>query len=79
MSLQLLARRHKFNILELENLVECCSLMLARRHAFDIFEWDALCCEQRRSFFPILVFSLEVNIYSAEMHSHMNVDLCKIF
>ena len=53
--------------------------MLARRHAFDIFEWDALCCEQRRSFFPIPVFSSEVNIYSAEMHSHMNVDLCKIF
>ncbi len=30
-------------------------------------------------FFPIPVFSLEVNIYSTEMHSHMNVDLCKIF
>ena len=29
------------------------------------------------SFLP--VFSLEVNIYSTEMHSHMNVDLCKIF
>ena len=53
--------------------------MLARRHAFDIFEWDALRCEQRRSFFPIPVFSLEVNSYSAEMHSHMNVNLCKVF
>ena len=53
--------------------------MLARTHAFDIFEWDALCGEQRRSFFPIHVFSSEVNIYSAEMHSHMNVDLCKLF
>ena len=30
-------------------------------------------------FFPIPVFSLEVNSYSTEMHSHMNVDLCKIF
>ena len=52
--------------------------MLARRHAFDIFEWDALCCEQRRSFLPIPVFSTEVNIYSTEMHSHMNVDLRKV-
>ena len=66
-------------ILELENLVKICSLMLARRHAFDIFEWDALYYEQRLSFFPIPVFSSEVNIYSAEMHSHMNVDLCKVF
>ena len=53
--------------------------MLARRHEFDIFEWDLLCGGQCRSFFPIPGFSSEVNIYSAEMHSHMNVDLCKVF
>ena len=52
--------------------------MLARRHAFDIFESDALCCDQRRPFFPIPIFSSEVNIYSAKMHSHMNVDLCMV-
>ena len=53
--------------------------MLARRHAFDIFLVGRPCFELRRVFFPIPVFSLEVNSYSTEMHSHMNVDLCKVF
>ena len=63
----MLARRHYFNILELENLVKICSLMLARRHAFDIFEWDALAVSSVECFFTIPVFSLEVNSYSAEI------------
>ena len=55
-------KQQAFDILEWDNLVKFCSLIL-EIHAFDIFEWDALCCQQRQSIFS-LFFSCEVNIAS---------------
>ena len=44
------AKRHAFDVLEWDNLVKFCSLILAR-HAFDIFEWDALAVSSVDQFF----------------------------